>query len=229
MAKRSDNMLEAFKSSTAPAEERVGKPAKSSGGAGGPFAPPAPPAPSRSSGPPDGLSLFANPGAIAMLVGSVLLLAMAFLLGRLSAPAVQASAPEEVRGEGFRFPTLPEAPEAGRGTASQEPVTELAEGETEADRAFLDPANLYSIRVLEYGRTERDQALAFAAYDHLRANGFPVVWPRHKGNSLFLFVGAAPKIADLAGLLERLRTTPGPGRDAKAFESAFRVNIGDYL
>ncbi|TDJ78921.1 MAG: hypothetical protein E2O39_01200 [Planctomycetota bacterium] len=226
MAKRSDNMLEAFKSSTAPARERAGKPPKSSGGAGGPFAQPAPPP---SSGGPAWLSLAANPGGIAMLVGSVLLLAMAFLLGRLSAPSVQASAPAEVSDGGFQFPILPEAPVAKGGTTSQEPATELVEGETEADRAFLDPANLYSIRVLEYGRTERDQALAFAAYDHLRGNGFPVVWPRHKGNSLFLFVGAAPKIADLEGLLEQLRRTPGPGRDVKAYEGAFRVNIGDYL
>lgn len=231
MAKRSENMLEAFKASTAPVEEPPGKPAEPSRGAGGPFAPPpAPraPRPPRSQRQPEGLALPANPAGIAMMVGLVLLLAMAFLLGRLSAPSVQASAPV-AEDEGFRFPALPEGRETARGASSPETTLEVSEGQTEADRAFLDPANKFSIRVLEYRRTERDEVLAFAAYDHLRAKGFPVVWPRHKGNSLFVFVGAAPRQSDLDGLLRELWKTPGPGRDAKPFDDAFVVNIADNL
>jgi hypothetical protein len=224
MAKRSENMLEAFKSSTAPAQERTGKPAKPSRGAGGPFAPPAAP---RSSGLPEGLSLSANPAGLAMMAGVVLLLAMAFLLGRLSAPSVEAAAPGESSGAGFQFPVLTESP--GTDEVARATPPEVAEGATAADRAFLEPANRYTIRAVEYGRNEREQALAFAAYDQLRENGFPVVWPRHKGEFLYLFVGAAASMQDLKDVLERLWATPGPGRDKDAYEKAFVVNIEDYL
>jgi hypothetical protein len=247
MAKRRENMLEAFKASADEALAQQQAAEVQARSAGGPFAEapaPPPPPPTR---PPEPGPARAEPADIAPVapaalmfpVGSVSFLAMqvvlllgAFFLGRFSMGTVGAAAADNsTAAAGGEF----EVPEINNGTSSNltQPIAHTpkpggAQNRTPEDGAFLDPENRFTIRTISYGSSPMEKDLAFKAYDHMRAEGLPVVTPLGTGDTLMIFVGAAPTRAAIEPLLKTVRTTPGPGNDRTAFRSAYIVNIEDY-
>jgi len=236
MARRRDNMLEAFRESAEATRERASRAAPPPGGAGGPFAPPREarsPAPADSGPPqlgppPEPMPLLLPFGGIAFLLIQVLLLAGAFALGRITAAPAGAPGNGAVRAEDR---VALQGPDEAPGELAVVPLdqAELA-GRPPADLAWMDPENKVTIRAIQYGASKREGDLAFQAYEHLLDRGFQVVTPYFSARSkqMYLFVDAAPTKAELEPILERLRRTPGPGRDEDAFASAFIVNIADY-
>lgn len=242
MAKRKENMLEAFQASASDGSEREaqGYPPE----AAGPFAPvsrgPAPrieprAAPMRSRErldprPADlALAPVAMPfGSVTFLVLQILLLAGAFALGRLTAPqSSQAASLDPGTGsESALDPGAPAVASTPAGTApakEEEPQAEVDQ-HTEFDRAFEDPENRFTIQVVQYRDTEWQQSLAFSTYDFLFNRGLPVVKPVALGGNIFIYVGAARTQADLAQTLEIVHNTPGPQNSKDAFKSAWIVN-----
>ena len=257
MAKRKDSMLEAFQASAAegagpepkaPSPLEVGGPFAPIGGKSAGTAGRRPgvlrPRTRRGEVEPE-LSAVGPPplpfSNIAFLFVQILLLAGAFALGRLTG-GVQASAGGEGGTEPGAQPlsasSSAPASDAGGDAQAQtrreddsqeesEPAARL-DFATDADRAFEDPANKYTIQTIQYtnAASELKRSFAYKTYDHLQERGLPVVRPWQRGNNIFIYVGAAPATKDLSDLLQRVRNTPGP-HGSDAFASALLVPIPD--
>ena len=171
-------------------------------------------------------------GNVSFLAMQVVLLLAAFFLGRFSMGTVGAADTEDTSSaskSGFEVPPI----EGGTSRnltlpIAHQPSSGGAQNLTAMDKAFLDTTNRFTIRTISYGRSSMEQDLAFKAYDHMRAEGLPVVTPLGIGDSLMIFVGAAASRAEIEPLLKSVRSTPGPGNDRTAFRSAYIVNIEDY-
>lgn len=96
------------------------------------------------------------------------------------------------------------------------------------DRAFQDPANTHTVKVIEYVDSANNLDRAFRVYDDLRLSGLPAVTPLRYRGSLIVFVGAAPGADLLAGLLERVRRSPDPDGREGAYASAYVVPLEPY-
>jgi hypothetical protein len=256
MAKRKESMLEAFQASAAESRSSEAK-APSPLEVGGPFAPPAVSSgspgsigstgarrsgtsrprraregedPTLSPGPPP-LPF----GSVTFLFIQILLLAGAFALGRLTG-GVQAAAGSTV-GEGgapqaeplsasLSTPQLDSSGDA-EGPSLEAAAAKEVEFVTDADRAFQEPANRYSIQAIQYAnaKSELNRTLAYKTYDHLQDRGLPVVRPYRKGDNIFIYIGAAPTTSELKELLQRVKNTPGPHGSSDAFADAYLVPI----
>jgi hypothetical protein len=97
------------------------------------------------------------------------------------------------------------------------------------DAALYDPANKYTVKVIEYVRNERNLQWAWGTYDHLVEQGLPVFSVQGSDDSLFLFVGAAPARDDLFALRDKIRETTGPDGRRLDFERALIVPIKSYI
>lgn len=121
------------------------------------------------------------------------------------------------------------ASEAKRAAAEEN----TGDGFTADDRAFLDPKNRYTLRVLTCDSTPLGRDLAVASYRHLRAMGLPAIVPFLVGDSYYLCVGAVPSTKDprLADWKARLRELDGPPpqNEPRPYASAFAVNIDDVV
>ena len=220
MAHRQKNLLEAFNASAA-IEKSESERTSDSSAAGGPFAletqPAVQSAPDVKPGLAESLLHPENRGGLLVLAG--LGLTLAFLAGRASVRRVEAEedpalpgtrAPEQVRAA---LPTPGAAP-ATQATAepelSQEP-------RTQAERALLDPENRYTIKLVEYSNSERDEELAWEAFYYLEDQGLPAA-VLGRGQRLFIVVGAARQQAQLDDLLQRAKTMKGPPPRSKKAE-----------
>jgi hypothetical protein len=99
-------------------------------------------------------------------------------------------------------------------------------------RGLLDPANKYTVRLIQYEGSEENLARARATAEHVREKcGVPVHGPFSIGKALILCAGHAPKVADLDPVLKRVRPLPGPPPQEKSrpFASAYVVNIDDVV
>ena len=253
MAKRKENMLEAFQASVE--NDPGGREASFSPLAvGWPFVPAADVPKTRnpdrrglggdSSGDVDlALAPVAMPfGSVTFVLIQILLLAGSFALGRLTArtPTEAKTAIQEPRPrqagledqtssapwihESADPPDTPIETPATGATAAEAEVDQ----QTEFDRAFDDRENLYTIQVIEYddAKSEWMGTLAYRAYDHLFDRGLHVVKPRAVGGHLIIYVGAARTKAELEDTLAVVRKTPGPDRrGGDAFASALIVKI----
>lgn len=96
-----------------------------------------------------------------------------------------------------------------------------------AERAFLDPANKYTVVVFTAENSEFGKSRAWAMHDYLADQTYPVVEPRHWKGEVKIFVGAAPTTGGLADLEVRLRQDPGPD-DSRPFYDAYVDNADRF-
>jgi hypothetical protein len=92
-------------------------------------------------------------------------------------------------------------------------------------KAFMDPANTMTIRVIYYDDDDDGREKAFQTATYLGELGFPAMIPVRKGGNVFVFVGAAPKKDDpeLLRIQRELRLVVGPPPSSNSgdFESAY--------
>ena len=205
-----ENMLEAFK-------DAKGKP----GSVGGPFVGGSaqPSAPARERAPRDrGARLF-----VVAFAALGLSFVLGVLVGRGTAPAaggeVQAAlgdAGPPAGGGGWL------APDDGGAADAETPSAATGEPAPPSDgtSALFDPRNKYTVVAISY--TQKNEAIAWENYDHLRAQGLPAIQPFATPNGmLVVVVGAAPKESDLADLKGRLQRLTGPSGKGRPYEKAY--------
>ncbi len=214
MSNRGKHLLEAFKV----AGPNAAPPAASGGGA-------APAPPSRRT--PGSSTLVLN-NAQLRLIGLVVLLLMvvSFLLGRVSvrgvaraagdasvapaasdARATQSAAPPPA----VAAPQQPSAAPTAAPPSVSPPAPKLdATPRTSAEQALLDPANIYTIKLVHYSNTEANKRLAAETARYVQqTHNLPAVVAAD-GSGLFILVGAAPRQVDLDDYLSRVKRMSGP-------------------
>ncbi len=97
--------------------------------------------------------------------------------------------------------------------------------DTAADQAFWDPAMRFTVLAISYTRSPANEALAWETYDLLAELGFPVVKPSSGGIRIFLHVGAAASMDELADLRNELQNVRVGPRRTPDFRTAYVVNI----
>ena len=255
MVVRKKNLLDAFREAAPEGKRASELPQAPAGPAGGPFASsaraqPSGPGPSASVPPPrrpesrpandfeipEMPSMFRQALAdktlrvIVVLVGVIGL--GAFLIGRLNGGPAQAADPSTgaAAGPGVLARGSGAVPSAGRDFAEKNHAA--AKMGSEDDRAFMDPANKYTIRLIQYDSNEQNLERARLTAEHLRRKeGLPIVGPISMGNILVLCAGHSAKIADLDALLKHVKPLPGPPPQdkGKPFATAYVVNIDDVV
>jgi hypothetical protein len=239
MAHRQKNLLEAFNASAA-IEKSESDHTPDSSAAGGPFAPEAKPA--TQAAPPALLTDEVKPSLVETLLhpenrGGLLVLValgltLAFLAGRASVGRVEAeesSTPVASREPEKARATLPSPSGSPAAEAPAEP--ELSqEAQTPAERALLDPENRYTIKLVEYSNSERDEELAWETFYYLEDQGLPAA-VLGRGQRLFIVLGAARQQAELDDLLQQAKTMKGPPpRNKKAeFFDAYVDKIDKFI
>jgi hypothetical protein len=262
MVVRKKNLLDAFreaapegKRASEPSRQSAPGSSSSPSSVGGPFASqPSNPPPGPSSRPParppedspeidfestripSTLELAFADRTLRAVVGIVALIVLgAFVVGRMNADPTEAAdgsarADDRSSGPGVIERAGASSTSAG-GDLVQRNVASAKMG-TEDDRAFMDPANKVTIRLIQYDNTETNLELARTTAEHLRRReGLPVVGPISMGKILVLAAGHAPRIDDLQGLLKHVKTLPGPPPQEKRqpFADAYIVNIDDVV
>ena len=235
MTYQKKNLLEAFQASAAASKARAQESAsKDVPRAAGPFAKQSPAAPVEE---PELLAHEAAPrprlqidGAHRLIVLQIVIATAAFFLGRASVATVDAST------DGPREPetsaSASERPAESSKAAAKAPVASPASSSqvsatpgTPAERALLDPANKYTVKLVEYEKGT-DDAVALATLQWLESKGLPAV-AKFKGARLFLLLGAAPSQKDLDELRDTAKAMAGPPPRNKPneFHDAYVVNI----
>jgi hypothetical protein len=153
----------------------------------------------------------------ALLLALVALVGLAFWLGRMSGGDGGVAARERdqpLDPAGISSPGAPagaqQAP-AGAGSAPSSPAAPAANGEegwTPAERALWDPANKYTVIVVEYTKG-RDEAIAEQTHQYLAGQGLAVA-QIYSGARLFLVAGAAPQSKNLDALCLKIKELKGP-------------------
>ena len=94
----------------------------------------------------------------------------------------------------------------------------------------MDKANAYAILAITYKNGEANQKLAKEAWARLVELGLPAAMPYENKSKqmLSIFVGAAPKVADLDSLLLRVKAAT-TARGARDFADARGVPIDKYI
>jgi hypothetical protein len=257
MVVRKKNLLDAFREA-APEGRRASADSPPSSPAGGPFAAPArtsapsaepaagsgaartPPSTPEAresatrielpSGPSTLEQALADKTLRAVVAIAALIALGAFLAGRMSHGDAAAAEPAASNAGGPGILSAGGAGSAGRDLAEKNLAA--AKMGTEDDRAFMDPANKYTIQLIQYDNTESNLERAHATAEHLRRKErLPIVGPIARGKFLVLAAGHTPKIADLADLLAHVKGLAGPPPQEKMqpFASAYVVNIDDVV
>ena len=258
MPKRRENMLEAFKASLdqevrsqARAKERRAG-ADSAPAAPDPAEGPREDATGDLASLPDDLELPPEEGLLLPIgawpfVGLQLAaLGMAFFLGYLAAgPAdtVQAGAGDARGGpaDGSRVELAAPREAAERSPAAAErrasPPAEAAGSPlsagaprppSEADRAFEDPANLFTVVVFSVNDYAFGRERIWELHRFLTEQGFEPITPRTCRGYLMLLVGAAPSMGQLEATKQRLRDLVGPDGRTRPFRDAYINNSSSY-
>jgi hypothetical protein len=99
-----------------------------------------------------------------------------------------------------------------------------------ADRALRDPANRYTVQVVQYPSTSsKHRGYAEDTFQRLLEAGLPACSPLEVEGALFLVVGAAPTTAALADLRKRLAVLPDPRTGRPMFNSPYEIRIDSLL
>lgn len=131
-----------------------------------------------------------------------------------------------------------EAPSGAGGSSPQAPAPSSARASeasdlTEDDRRFLDPnRSRYTVRAIYFDNDREGWSRSLSTYYYLRRAGLPAIAPIEKGEIVVICVGAEPsRTGELEQIRDRLQALPGPPpeSEARAFESAFFVNIDDQI
>lgn len=165
-----------------------------------------------------------------LVLAQVVLIVLAFLLGRASVANVAEAAAEpsdaapsaqqKPVGELIRPAQTPEQPAARpQVQPAPPPVNSPAQPanaqvdntpRTAAEQALLDPRNVYTLKVADYVYNDSSLKLARDALKYLSETcALPACLTRH-GSRLYLLVGAAPRQVDLDGLGRTVRELKGP-------------------
>jgi hypothetical protein len=148
-----------------------------------------------------------------MLLGIVAVLAVvcAFLLGRASVRGVAAASTDTATNAASVAPQTPPTNEAINAPAAAAPQVEAdRQARSPAEQALLNPANVYTIKLLEYSRSETNQARALETLRYLTdVVQFPAC-VTSTSSRIVILVGAAPKQSELDALLSRAKTIAGP-------------------
>jgi len=262
MVVRKKNLLDAFREAAPEGRRASGNPQSPPPPAGGPFASPVRSVPIADSRPPSATprtpaalpprapepraaseleipeipSMFqqvlADKTLRAVFVVAGLVALGAFLIGRMSADPTEAAERHSPAptGPGVLEHGSDAAPAAGGDFAQKNRAA--AKMGSEDDRAFMDPANKYTIRLIQYDANEPNLERARATAEHLRRKeGLPIVGPISMGQILVLAAGHSPKISDLDALLKHVKALPGPPPQEKSrpFATAYVVNIDDVV
>lgn len=119
------------------------------------------------------------------------------------------------------------------GSTPQPPPAAVPQGRggTQHDKAFLDTANRFTVRVGQYADDARGRAEALAHYDYLTDSGMPCVMPVRSGKYLILCSGYAPKLdSKLQALRESIAALRGPkGSKRPPFATAWIDNIDNIV
>jgi len=244
MVRRQKNLLEAFNASGV--EKHAPK-------LPGLMPPPAPVAPaprvkksSRRAEPviPRRARIQVDPRRLAIFGGILVVLVIVFFSGRMSGDDVEAQNSSAETGtepnalltrEAEQWAEAANAPiESPSQAPIQSPVQpqEVAETfHTPDDRAFHDPLNKFTVRVIAFRRDERGQQLAWDCYYYLREEGLPAITPVGQGASVMLYVGASSDRAELERIADYISNMRGPPPQSRAgeFEKAYLVNIENQI
>jgi hypothetical protein len=253
MAIQKKNLLEAFQASAA--AEKAKAAAGAAAGqpkAGGPFAQPTPAKPpAEPAGDAPGESplrrawsqrawnteALMKGGLQRLIVLQLLITIAAFFLGRASVSSVDAG-DGSARGDEVAAGLQQPPPASGAGaTPSPQPgdpsgaqqsggaAQVVTQPGTPAERALLDPRNLYTVKVVEY-RKGKDDEVALSTLEYFLDQGLPAV-AQVQGGRLFILLGAAPTQAELDELLAEAKTMRGPPPLSKPaeFHDAYVVGI----
>ncbi len=218
MSSRGKHLLEAFKT----AGPNTSPPAASSGGAA-----PTPSFSSPSFARPSSPSALVLNGAQLRLIALVVLLLMvvSFLIGRVSVRGVAQAASDDARETNApvepqaapRSTPPPAAANAPARTATQPPPSAPPQApaldstaRTVAEQALLDPANIYTIKLVHYSNTEVNKRLAAETARYVQqTHNLPAVVAAD-ASGLFILVGAAPRQVELDDYLARIKRMSGP-------------------
>lgn len=189
------------------------------------------------------------PGFFAVVL--CVLVISSFFLGRWSVGTTVQAADDE-KGErtpsaevAFAQPTT-DMGEATTASAATEDIEPLADSALQPivtpdllspierhTQAFMDPANVVTLRVIYYVDDEDGQRRALETALHLEAMGFPAVNPIQKGKYVYVCVGAAPtkNDPDLLRYQRELQLVPGPKPYGKPgdYLSAYTYNIDKLI
>ncbi|MBL6721772.1 MAG: hypothetical protein ISQ08_10230 [Planctomycetes bacterium] len=191
-------------------------------------------------------------GTAAFIGLQMVLLAAAFGVGWLAAggevpgrraPAAGSASVEPTPLAQATFELLPTAPRPsaapsragssrGAGAAAQAPAPRQAPSAatSAADRALRDPANRYTVQVVQYPSTSpKHRGYAEDTFQRLVEAGLPACTPLEVEGALFLVVGAAPTTAALADLRKRLASLPDPRTGRPMFNSPYEIRIDSLL
>jgi hypothetical protein len=235
MVLRQKNLLDAFRQA-APEARKASAPSAPSG-SGGPFAPSKSPdlrlEPSRESTA-SSLGDFGDPGASAPALlsrrGLRAGILVAVLLGCGAYAAVRFSSKPAQAGDVSAAGDAAHGALAG-GLASGSDLVEKNEAAARmgsaADKAMMDPANKFTIQLIQYKNDDAGKKRALETAEYLRKQAIPVVSPISFGKSVIVCADAKPHTEDLAGLLKLVKTLHGPPPQEKQtpFSSALVVNI----
>jgi hypothetical protein len=164
-----------------------------------------------------------------IVLAQLILLVVAFLLGRASVDRVSAAEgagdpdetlqaglgselPNDGEGaQGLGQPSAPQPPAAndsGSGASTAAQVDPRPQ--TDAERALLDPANQLTIKLVEYANTSNNLPLAQETLRYVTGVQQMPACLAGNGSRLYVLIGAASTNAGLASLLERARKMNGP-------------------
>ena len=154
-----------------------------------------------------------------LVLAQVVLLVVAFLLGRASVQQAEASEAERA-GSSVSTPTGVTAGVAPTGGPQAQPIAAESGGAlpvraeptpvSAAEQALRDPRNVYTLKVADYVYNDSSVRLAQDAARYLvESAGLPACLVQ-KGTRVYLLVGAAPRQVDLDDLGRTVRQLKGP-------------------
>ena len=232
MVGRKKNLLDAFQASAL--EGRAVKERKNvQASAGGPFAPSSPRAKAAEGGTGLAARALRDPIVRGALALALVAIVGAYWLGtRRGGDEVEAASAAGPSGPGMLV--SPSARDAGA-PPSGETLARLnqqrGQAGTPQDQRFLDKANQFTIRLVQYNNDEAGLRQAKATFEYLRGQGLPAVAPISIGKGVIVCVDSAPRKSDLDQMLGYVRKMQGPDEKTKRppFADAYVVNIDDVL
>lgn len=160
------------------------------------------------------------------LVAVVLAFALGYALGRGGAAEARAEEPPRPASPPANQPRAFQERAPAAGAPSVQPSGAPARIQ---DSALFDPANLYTVIVASYtkGKSNANQDLAWATYQHLKDEGVAVFPPVESGNLLVVLAGAAPTKAELEATEAKVRALVRDGETP--YLDAYRVQIDKLI
>lgn len=162
-----------------------------------------------------------------LVLAQIVLLVVAFLLGRASVQQAEASESERASSAGnapagvvanVAPPSAPQAQPAAAAGGGALPVRAEPTPVSAAEQALRDPRNVYTLKVADYVYNESSVRLAQDAARYLvDTAGLPACLVQ-KGTRVYLLVGAAPRQVDLDDLGRTVRQLKGPPPISKPAE-----------